>query len=104
MSEQTTGKQSKNVTLKDGFERDGTTIKQVQVRRPTWGDITAGEEAADRAQHERLKNVIVTNTLLQRCADLAPEEVQQLTAEDAERISNAMGPTSTPQTRTSSAS
>ena len=104
MSEQTKGDQAKAVQLKHGFDRDGTMVKQLQVRRPTWGDMKAGEYAADSANGERLKNAIVFDTLLQRCADLAPEEAAQLSDEDLDRLGKVLDPTSGQQTRTSSKS
>ena len=102
MSQQTQGPQHMTVTLKHGFERDGTTVKEIKLRRQTWGDIRAAEEAAAGSTSENLHGLLVAEVLMQRCAGLSPDEIAQLDADDAQRITDALGNSTLPQTPTSS--
>ena len=103
MSEQTKGEQRRTVKLHYGFDRDGTTVKQVQVRRQTWGDLKAAEQAAAGAASENLHGLLVAQVLMERCADLSPDEIAELDADDAGKITDALGNSTASATGTSSA-
>ena len=102
MSNQTRKAQQHTVTLEDGFERDGTTVREITVRRPTWKDIKKANQAAAGESDQTLRDMLVTESLLQRCADMAPEEIDALVQEDIETIGEALGGFSQTPTPTSS--
>ena len=102
MSQQTQGEQSKTVTLKHGFDRDGTRVKSVTIRRQTWADLREAQRAADDAKTENLQGALMSDVLMRRCADLAPEEIDQLDPDDAERILTQVGNSTGSPTRTNS--
>lgn len=71
------------ITLKHPVEFDGRTIKEITLRRPKVRDL----ERMDKVKGELAKSV----TLIADLAEITPDNVRDLDAEDFKRVSEVIG-------------